>query len=735
MYNYVFSALMLINSVLASYQAVHTLREPNRAHNIKILTSLLSFASALWSLCFGFLFLMTSTDAARVCRGIGLIGAILYLVSAEVLVGELTSIRKRIRHFLYLLGGLGFILIPFISSKSGAVYYMTEHGMAFKMPSTITNSLYSAYCAILALVIVYFIYNIISKAELRRIKALGYGLVSVGAIIILGMVADTILPPVTGIDSFPASSIAQFWGVAMFFMILRYYEKSNITLDNMSEFIYYSLSVPVIIYDPYMNPCISNDAVYDFLGKDRMMTGFSEISLEALFGIKSKEISDSKETHLQYETKCLANGVMCRITIDAINDRFGDTLGYIVNINDISAHILALEKVEEAKALAEESNRSKSIFLANVSHELRTPMNSIVGFSELLLNSDLPLEEKEYVSDIRRASNAMLEIIQNVLDLSYIEAGTLELQKEEFNTKDMFRDICRIIEPVITVKDVVFKTDISEELPSMLNGDKKRIKDIITNLLGFAIRNTDFGSVTLHAVHRSLPDGRISLHLEIKDTGKGLKQTEIDKLFDTFSQVDGHVHQGVEGSGLELALTKRYINYMDGQISVVSKLNYGSCFTVDIPIDVTDTAPIGNVNWSEASNLTTTLGRISFSELKVLVVDDSKINVKVFSHILKTYGIEPDCVYGGAASIECCKEKEYNIIFMDQMMPEMDGIEAMKRIRKISEHYATGSTCQIIAFTANAVTGAEEALIKEGFDSYMSKPIDLNVLEVLLQRV
>lgn len=727
--NYLFTVLLVIEGVVAGYWAIASLFHKERKKKIKWLIFWLGLSSAVWSAGFGVLFAVDSVRVAYLCRCVGMIGVFGYLIFILFLLGEVCEAPKKVRTVFGMLSFVGVAIYFGTVLPSQSSYYIGRWGMTYSLTSSVINNLYSAYAMIMAGIALAYIIHMIKHAQGHRYKVLGHRFIFTEALIFLGMFFDTIFP-MFGTDAIPGSSITQFYGFAIILYAIVGIERTTATMSNMSQFVYSSLSIPVCVYDHDERICLLNDAAEQFFDMKREDVIGKRYVLAPRF--KAVEIdqtgifkfdAEKREFQAVYEKK----GIDCIIKIDKIRDRYKDIIGFIVVIDDISQQINMMKNLEAA-------NNAKSTFLANMSHEIRTPMNAIIGFSEILLKQDLTDYQTEAVENIKDASYGLLAIINEILDISKIESGKMELVNNRYNTRDLMFNVVMQITTLAKRKNLTFNVDIDPSIPSELYGDETRIQEVLINILNNAVKYTNEGSVSFIVKNAAINDDTLSLCMIVKDTGIGIKKEDLEGIFEAFRQVDKTVNRRIEGTGLGLAIVKNYVELMDGKVDIQSEYGIGTTVTVNIDQKIENKEEIGSLKVDRRQENRSDIGEMNIRDTRVLVVDDNFVNLKVISQSLACYGLIVDEAESGQKAIEKCESINYPIIFMDQMMPQMDGIEAMMRIRKISDYYAAGGESKIIALTANAIKGTKKQLIERGFDEYLKKPMEFDCVEKVLKK-
>ncbi len=397
--------------------------------------------------------------------------------------------------------------------------------------------------------------------------------------------------------------------------------------------------------------------------------------------------------------------------------------------------------MERDMKAAEKANEQKSRFLSHMSHEIRTPLNAILGMNQLIMREAVNENVKKYSNNIQNAGNTLLGIINDVLDFSKIETGKIDIIPSEYSLSVLLNDIVVMIQGRAENKGLELRVEVDGNIPDALYGDEIRVKQVIINLMTNAVKYTEEGwlalKVGMKAVSHYLDDDNLVLIASVSDSGMGIKEEEPDKLFKEFERLDRQKTKNIEGTGLGLSITAQLVTLMDGKITVNSVYGEGSVFTVEIPQRIVKYDPIGDykrrfevLSEKEKQEQESRLENVSFEWERVFVVDDNEMNLDVIVSLLEMLGITVEKAGGGREAIERLDKEQYDLILTDDMMPEIGGKQVMLHIHE--NENSTSHDTPIVVLTANAIAGAREEYIALGFDDYLTKPIDIDLLQKIL---
>ncbi len=482
---------------------------------------------------------------------------------------------------------------------------------------------------------------------------------------------------------------------------------------------------------------------WDFLDSKNFMDG--ELALAALLVLGTMGADLVKKHIREYELAAIGIAGLLLATgieLGVLTRESQGSKGVILGLGLLFLLIMAALKtgqdilgVEEEKQQVIRASASKEKFLANMSHEIRTPINTVIGMNEMILRENQDEEIQEYARNIQRASKMLLSLVNDILDFSKIEAGKLEIVENSYQLSSLLNDEIHVLEAKAERRNLEVRLNIDKDLPSVLKGDEIRIKQILTNLLTNAVKYTKKGQITFSVQGEWSDSGDFALRMSVADTGEGIKEEDLGKLFDSFTRLEEKKNRAIEGTGLGLNITKHLVEGMGGEIQVQSVYGKGSLFTVRIPQEVLSFQTVGDLQEAYEKEIREgIIYRESFhaKEASVLAVDDNEMNLAVLKGLLKETEIRLDTAQGGEECLALCRKKKYDLILMDHMMPEPDGIETLHLLRE--DEKGLNMETKVIALTANALAGVKEEYVKEGFADYLSKPVEAGKLEQMLKK-
>ena len=678
---------------------------------------------------------------------VSVLGAVLFVMFVLVFMLTFYEESKTYRLLRVLCPTLGVVIWLLRLAGDGYIMVETKYGLLYKDRVCIQNYLFyfCITCVCLIGVLVLFYHRKHSKLKRERICLnLWITLIIIYCICING---PSFVNMGKGAATTPLEGFMACIANLSFYFIARYLDMLELPKAKVDSYITSYLTTPVVFVDYTGKITYYNESFKKFfhlehenvLGEHKFYENIvTEKTLdEAITYVEEQEINEGA-----FSAKTLDGKKTLDIRYTVIRDHFGETRCVMNVINDVTATQELLRNLEKQTALAEENrlaavraNQAKGEFLANMSHEIRTPMNAILGMNEMVMREDITPKATQYSQDIYNAGQTLLAIINDILDFSKIESGKMEIVPVTYELSSLLNDVLNMIDKKVKDKGLQLVTDVSPDIPHQLHGDEIRIRQVILNLINNAVKYTEKGSVTLKVDCQKQEEKKIDLQIAVIDTGIGIRDEDLNKLFSSFQRVDMSANRKIEGTGLGLAITKQLVEQMDGFVRVESTYGQGSTFSVSLPQTVMDNTPIGDFA-SASANLHHDRKNdgLAFTapDARILIVDDNKVNLVVAKGLIKETQIQVDSALSGAEALEKVKTNKYHIILLDHMMPMMDGMETLMRMKEQAENESRDAV--VIALTANAISGSRERYIAAGFEDYLSKPINAQRYKEMIRR-
>lgn len=470
------------------------------------------------------------------------------------------------------------------------------------------------------------------------------------------------------------------------------------------------------------------------------MTGFANIystmNIGAPLGAMSEfmkeyaEADDEKKLEVGHKIDKMV--VNTHDEIQVVHESIRET---VHAVEEYINHIKEENELEKELEVAQKASEAKSSFLSNMSHEIRTPINAVLGLNEMIIREGTDPQILEYANGVKSAGNSLLGIINDILDFSKIEAGKMDILAVPYNLSSTINDLINLVQKRAENKGLEFKLDVDSKIPASLIGDEIRIKQCVTNILTNAVKYTEEGSVTMYVTYRKVDDENIFLRFRVVDTGIGIKQEDLDKLYSPFERIEEIRNRSIEGTGLGMSIVKKLLALMDTKLEVKSVYGEGSDFSFEVKQQVLYWEELGDYNAKYKEYLEsqeTYHEKFWAPDAQILVVDDTPINLTVVKGLLKYTKIKIDTAESGMDTLQMVREKKYDIIFIDHRMPDMDGIQTLEALKKLEDNLSKDAPC--IALTANAGAGARDEYISAGFNDYLSKPVNGELLEDMIKK-
>ncbi len=684
-------------------------------------------AGAIWSFCFGELTTQDSVETAYIFRCVGMFGVFASLILLSILILNWVDLKISIKRAIKIFA-LGFILIyPFNIRRESVEFFRTSWGMSYTFKFDALGMIYVGFTVILSMIYFAMVIKLISKKSSAKNKYIGKRVFIALGGLVLGNIFDTVLPSF-GYVAIPLSTFFQFVCTVCMYSLTMSVAESQLTEANAGRYIFHLVSTSMLIYDNNKVLVQASEEAVRFLGLEGKKG--QTLPLTELFKIKEDELPMWEADQASFEAPARGSGKHCLVTMHVMRDVFGEKTGNLVSVYDATERHEFTEELQRERKRADEANNAKSEFLARMSHEIRTPINTVLGMNEMIKRESLDRQILHYSSNIEAAGETLLSIINDILDVSKVEAGQMKIVCAEYETRTMFESLIDMFALRAADKGLEFETDIDPKIPARLYGDEVRVNQILVNLLSNAVKYTEKGKVLLKATGR-VHSNKCELTLSVEDTGIGISEEDQERLFDPFARFDEARNRGIEGTGLGLSIVNSLCGLMNAQIDLESKLGEGSTFTIIIDQDIIDPKAVGIISVSEGRDRQVGDYKPSFTavDANILVVDDNRMNLEVIRGLLKRTKVTVDTAISGEECIDMLRRKHYDIVFIDHMMPVMDGIETLARIRELAPGENKSENAKYIMMTANALKGAREFYVAHGYDDYLSKPVEAVKLE------
>ena len=723
-------ALLIMGTIAAIVGISFYFRNRGTAGHIRSYILCYGVLSSVWCFSYAVLGLTADLSLCPYIRIPGLIAINCFLMNEVVLVTEMAQLGKRSALCLRVCALAASVTDLVVYSdreldifvrKDGYTRWFANSGKEFNRN---IHTMYEVlmFLMLLILAIIWF-----RRTKLKRSRKFLSILIVANFSLIFATIPDTVLP----IFGLPGVATSGLGGAAC--TIVMWYGATvlnsfDVSVGNITARLFDFIEAGVIVFDTDRHIAIINAYAENRLagGEKKELSDLFYISREDIDDMFEKSADSIYSARLWDKSKEKAYSVK----LSSVKDTYGDAYCVLMVFTDVTEEIELADKYAAA-------SQAKSRFLANMSHEIRTPINGIMGMNAILLDElryGNTEEARQYAVNINSASQTLLSIINDILDISKIESGKMELTAVEYELFSVLNDCVNIAFSKAEEKGLRLVVDIDPNIPSVLFGDEVHFRQIINNFLSNAVKYTPSGQVTLRLSERSRIGGMVTLSVEVSDTGIGIKQEDIGRLFNNFTRLDEKNNRHIEGTGLGLALTEKLVKLMGGEINVKSEYTKGSVFEAVLTQEIVNSAPIGNFSEKynrSVDNLPEKADTADLEGVSILVVDDVEMNIQVVKGILKRTHAK---IYTAANGRECLEKiavMNYDIIFLDHMMPEMDGIETFEQMKKQAH---MNKDTPVIILTANAVVGAREMYLEYGFADYLSKPIHRDELIEMIMR-
>lgn len=718
---------LIFSTIIVLCGISYFLREKN-AGRLRYFMLIMGVFGALWSGGYGIMGFAETAKQAELFRTVGIVGVVGFMMTEALMIAYMIHLPKWLYRVYVAAFGLVGVIDLFFFIPDHHDFVRIDGRMCYYATNSMARKIHSGFLAFVTVTMLGMAVIWVCKKKTKREASYVRATILSNLAILVSIIPDTILP-LLGKPSFPSSAYGMFLTYMITWFWATKFNAFSITVSNLSQYIYESANTAILIFDECFQLVLANCYGHRLLEIEDLQ----HQDLTELFQCTQEEAdqllaSVLRENQGVAELVTQKGGVSCSLNFTVARDFQKEPYCIVCFVYDLT---------KEKNMLCEllQANEAKSQFLANMSHEIRTPINGILGMDSMLLKECQDEGLREYAKNIQSAGQSLLSIINDILDISKIESGKLEIIPTRYELFSILNDCYNLTKVKIEEKPITLHMKINENIPAKLYGDEVRIRQVMNNFLSNSAKYTHEGSITFGVDYEEKSEGEIWLIITVSDTGIGIKEEDLEKLFASFTRIEEKRNRNIEGTGLGLNLTKNLVDLMQGEITVKSIYEEGSCFTAKIPQKIIDKTPMGDfdkryrqyIHQSEEQAIS-----LCAPDAKILVVDDVPMNLIVVKGLLKATKIQIDTAKNGANCLELVQKNRYDIIFLDHLMPEMDGIETLQNMKLLEEN--PNRNTPVIMLTANAIVGAKEEYMEAGFTDYLTKPVQETLLHEMIMK-
>ena len=718
---------LIFSTIIVLCGISYFLREKN-AGRLRYFMLIMGGFGALWSGGYGIMGFAETAKQAELFRTVGIVGVVGFMMTEALMIAYMIHLPKWLYRVYVAAFGLVGVIDLFFFIPDHHDFVRIDGRMCYYATNSMARKIHSGFLAFVTVTMLGMAVIWVCKKKTKREASYVRATILSNLAILVSIIPDTILP-LLGKPSFPSSAYGMFLTYMITWFWATKFNAFSITVSNLSQYIYESANTAILIFDECFQLVLANCYGHRLLEIEDVQ----HQDLTDLFQCTQEEAdqllaSVLRENQGVAELVTQKGGVSCSLNFTVARDFQKEPYCIVCFVYDLT---------KEKNMLCEllQANEAKSQFLANMSHEIRTPINGILGMDSMLLKECQDEGLREYAKNIQSAGQSLLSIINDILDISKIESGKLEIIPTRYELFSILNDCYNLTKVKIEEKPITLHMKINENIPAKLYGDEVRIRQVMNNFLSNSAKYTHEGSITFGVDYEEKSESEIWLIITVSDTGIGIKEEDLEKLFASFTRIEEKRNRNIEGTGLGLSLTKNLVDLMQGEITVKSIYEEGSCFTAKIPQKIIDKTPMGDfdkryrqyIHQSEEQAIS-----LCAPDAKILVVDDVPMNLIVVKGLLKATKIQIDTAKNGANCLELVQKNRYDIIFLDHLMPEMDGIETLQNMKLLEEN--PNRNTPVIMLTANAIVGAKEEYMEAGFTDYLTKPVQETLLHEMIMK-